>query len=173
MYKRQPQTDCEAPSDETAACFDSGCDHSSADKEPEINEIHESDDESADDPVSYDDLTDEVSQILSQADELASMIVPEPVVAPDPIEVTLPVSEDPSDETLEENSEDSDLVLNEEENGEEDVTAMTSEEDYEDEFEDEYSQQDPSPSHWLRNTLIAIAGLAVIIGGILLSLIHI
>lgn len=58
--------------------------------------------------VGYDEITDEVSEILSQADELVSHPVPDPVVAPDPIEIPMPdpiaieeeaSAEDPIEET--------------------------------------------------------------------------
>lgn len=45
--------------------------------------------------TSYDDISDEVSMILAHADELAAMEVPEPVVAPEPAEITIPTSENP------------------------------------------------------------------------------
>lgn len=40
--------------------------------------------------INYDELSDEVSDILSQADELAAHPIPDPVVAPSPIEVVVP-----------------------------------------------------------------------------------
>ncbi len=40
--------------------------------------------------VSYETLTEEVSEILTQADDLAEHPVPDPVVAPDPVEITIP-----------------------------------------------------------------------------------
>lgn len=43
--------------------------------------------------VGYDEITDELSQILAQADELVAHPVPDPVVAPEPVEVTLPETE--------------------------------------------------------------------------------
>lgn len=53
---------------------------------------------SADDIIAgdgtYNDISDEVSMILAQADELAAMEVPEPVVAPEPSEITIPSGED-------------------------------------------------------------------------------
>lgn len=40
--------------------------------------------------IEYGEVSDEVSEILSQADELAAHPVPEPAVAPDPIDVPVP-----------------------------------------------------------------------------------
>lgn len=40
--------------------------------------------------ITYDEISDEVSQILSQADELVAHPVPDPVVAPDPVEIPMP-----------------------------------------------------------------------------------
>lgn len=40
--------------------------------------------------IAYHEVSDELSEILSQADELVSHEIPEPVVAPDPIEIEIP-----------------------------------------------------------------------------------
>ena len=40
--------------------------------------------------TTYESLTDEVSEILNQADELASITVPEPVIVPEPVDVPIP-----------------------------------------------------------------------------------
>lgn len=53
--------------------------------------------EITDENISYDEISEEVSQILNQADELASMEVPDPVVAPEPIEIVLPSVEQSDD----------------------------------------------------------------------------
>ncbi len=97
--------------------------------------------------VSYDEVTDETSEILTQADEIANHPVPDPVVQPEPIDVPMPepiVEEEPSEEESE--------ATDEEETPEE-------------------SEQQPAPkkkkkSHWLRNTLIVLLSLAVIAAGV-------
>lgn len=111
--------------------------------------------ESHEEEISYDELTDEVSHMLSQADELASMEVPEPVVAPEPVEIVLPVPD-------EEVSEESDETPIEESIEElEEIEPLPAEEI--DDIDDS-----PAPrSHWLRNTLLILAGLCVLIGGFL------
>lgn len=48
----------------------------------------------ADDDISYDAVSEDLSDILAQVDALASLEVPEPVVAPAPIEVVLPEPEE-------------------------------------------------------------------------------
>ena len=111
-----------------------------------------------DEEFSYDDLTDEVSQMLSQADELASMEVPEPVIAPDPVDVSLPVVEEEFETEAEEDDENG-----VESKPEDDMNEEYIDEEYEDDFDYE-----PAPrSHWLRNTLLILAGLILIAGGIL------
>lgn len=48
--------------------------------------------------ISYDTLSEDVSNMLNQADSLAAVQVPEPVVAPEPVEIPLPepiVAQDP------------------------------------------------------------------------------
>ena len=52
--------------------------------------------------VAYDELSSDVSDILSQADELLAHPIPEPVVAPDPIDVPIPdpivITEEPAEQ---------------------------------------------------------------------------
>ena len=43
--------------------------------------------------VSYDEVSQEVSEILSQVDELAAHRIPDPPVAPEPVEIVLPAPE--------------------------------------------------------------------------------
>lgn len=104
----------------------------------------------------YDGLSDEVTQMLSQADELAELSVPEPVVAPEPVEISLSeeteeVSEDQVEETQPENTED---------------TKPMKRDDY---FSDEYFSDDQPKrnSHWLRNTIIILVLLLTLLGGFL------
>lgn len=77
--------------------------------------------------VDYGEVTDEVSDILNQADELISHPAPDPVVQPEAIEVTLPEvlpeSEDTHADTEDETTEDTD------ENEEQSVADDESEED--------------------------------------------
>lgn len=63
----------------------------------------ELDSEEAED-ISYDEVSTEVTEILEQADDLASHPVPPPAVAPDPVEVTLPEPE-PEEEPPQEETE--------------------------------------------------------------------
>ena len=53
--------------------------------------------------IDYEELSDETSDILAQADELLAMEVPEPVVAPEPVEIPMPepiVLEEEADEEI-------------------------------------------------------------------------
>lgn len=104
----------------------------------------------------YDGLSDEVTQILSQADELAEVSVPEPVVAPEPVEINLPeeteeISEIPAEEPQPENTEDTNAMKRD---------------DY---FSEEYLSEDQPKrkSHWLRNTIIILVLLLTLLGGFL------
>ena len=98
--------------------------------------------------INYDEVSDEVSEILSQADELMNHDVPKPAVAPDPIEVTLP---EPEEEEPEQ-TDDSEAVPDPEEE-------MTEEPQ-----EDSTAAEKPR-RHWLRNSLIVFAAATVIVGG--------
>ena len=109
----------------------------------------------------YYTITDEVSDMLNHADELAALDVPEPVIAPDYIEVELPEAE------IEESTEEEDTS---DENAE-DIAEETDDplvEDLSEEFDDE-PQIDTSHKnhHWLRNSLIALAAVVLLVVGFL------
>lgn len=115
--------------------------------------------------IDYEEVTDEVSEILIQADELIAHPAPDPVIPPEPIDVPipepLPIEEEPEDaddaiceeaETDVSTQEDSDVDPEEEE--------LVSEEAFEDD-------QPVKRSHWLRNTILTIMVIAVAAVGFL------
>lgn len=55
--------------------------------------------------VDYDEVSEELSQILSQADALVAHPVPEPAVAPDAPEITVPETDEPGDASVEDDTE--------------------------------------------------------------------
>lgn len=103
----------------------------------------------------YDGITEEVNDILSQADMLANAEVPEPVVAPAPEDMMLP--EIP--EILPSSNEENTLTDNTE-----DDTTMKMEDYLSDPY---FSEEEPKrPSHWIRNTVIIVLLLLLLGGGI-------
>lgn len=146
--------------------------------------------------VDYDEVSDELSEILSQADALVSHPVPEPAVAPDAPEISVPQAEEAPEpqETTEPDEEQVDA----EETAEPDLSAATpafdipAEEDAEvvaaiadamkDETEDEQEEQEPdeivsdesiepqpqkSSNHILRNIIIFLLIAIVAVAGFL------
>ncbi len=101
----------------------------------------------------YDALSDEVSDILAQADELAALEVPEPVVAPDPIDIPMPEPITAPAEEATENEEDAS-------DGEENVDTPA------EEAEEEEETPRKRKSHWLRNSILILLLLALIGGGV-------
>ena len=124
--------------------------------------------EESDESIDYAEVSNEVSDILQQADELISHPAPEPAVAPDPIDVPIPpplpievapndapetsVSEEPSDiddptvlETVDANTAT---------NSNEDITLPSEE-------------VPPKKRHWLRDILVTVTVLAIAAIGIL------
>jgi len=71
--------------------------------------------ENSEEDISYDEVSQEINDILTQADEIVNHPVPEPVVAPEPIDVPMP---EPIDITAEE-----DAAETEESEDAEDTTA--------------------------------------------------
>lgn len=85
--------------------------------------------------IDYNEVSEEVSDILNQIDELTAHQVPEPAVAPDPIEVKLPdplpepeSSEDEEDSEQEDQEAETDEVIDEEVPAEQTEEVVTPEE---------------------------------------------
>lgn len=119
--------------------------------------------------IDYDEVTDEVSDMLLQADELIAHEAPEPVVQPEPIDVPIPPPlkiEEESAESSEENNE----GKNDSEQSAEDSEDSPSEQadntaDQADEAE-EGIKPVKKASVWIRNTILIILALALIASGI-------
>ena len=125
--------------------------------------------------LDLDEVSEEVSDILNQADELLAHPTPDPVVAPEPVEITLPEEEPVADDTADEQVETSESSETDEEaenqqegNTEEDSdsekTAGTGAETESDDNEDEDISARPK-RRWLRNTIIVAIILALLAGG--------
>ena len=120
--------------------------------EPMITETDS--DEQATDSAAYTGISEEVSQILSQADELAEMETPEPVAVPEMQDITLP--EVPGSTLIEVDNPTDDT---------EDETPMRSDEYFNDAY---FSEDAPKRNtHPIRNTLIIVLLLLLLGGGVL------
>lgn len=118
-----------------------------------IEDILQEDNEEALADISYDEVSDEVSQILSQAEELAALEVPEPVVAPEAIEVQLPQMETDAqpEELPEEPAESEEEVQDEPEQTETEVS----------------KKPEVKKSHPVRNILLCLLGVLLVVAGFL------
>ena len=126
------------------------------------------------------EISNEVSDMLNQADELIAHETPAPVVAPEPIDVQLPDEPAPPAEQTTDNEEipDTEEVVSENEEDSEEETVedpqneqpeeeeTETETDEETESDDGYDVYEPKQkSHWLRNTLITLITLCLLAGG--------
>lgn len=138
--------------EESVTDVDSAFDADSVDDDEEIEEV----------TADYDEVTEEVSDILNQADELAAMDVPEPVVVPEHVDLPEP------DPIIEEPEETEEAETTEEISSDEDEAT---EEIYEDtDFDEEIDSsiiEFPSTKriHWVRNTIIAFVVIALLVCG--------
>lgn len=108
--------------------------------------------EQADDS-SYEGVTDEVGQILSQADTLVAMDVPSPAVAPDASEITLELPQEPENpEEIIQEADPSEIELTEE-----DIDMKSN----------DVSNKKPRRSHLVRNIIIIAFLLLLLAGGAL------
>ncbi len=128
--------------------------------------------------ISYDELSADVSDMLSQADELATATVPDPVIPPEPIDVPMPeplpivVEEPPADEPqekLQEEPQEEAVVAAPAAEAEESVSEEEPEEDedFEEEYEDEEYWEEPVKKRrggWI-GALIALILLAGLLFG--------
>lgn len=121
--------------------------------------------------MDYEQVSVEISEMINHVDELVAHPTPDPVIAPEPVEVPVPPVEEIAEEPTEEGSPEAEEV----EAAAEEVTADETEETAEDTEAPEESEEDAETvdapqkpkGHWLRNTLLALLGLALIAGGFL------
>lgn len=121
-----------------------------------LSDIDYNEDES-DNETDYEAISDEVSEILNQVDELAALEVPEPVVAPEYIDVPIPEPEPPEPEE-EPAPEGQDSNSETEQPSDQSIAEETPE------------TQDAAPlpkkkRHWIRNSILIILLLALLTGG--------
>ncbi len=115
---------------------------------------------------------DEVSQMLAQADALAELTVPDPVVAPEPIDVPVPPPPSLEDETGEEISEETSDTLDDVSF---DETILFADEAIEDEVQEPVSEvveydEDTAPKpkkRWGLYVALIIIGVLLLTGGFL------
>ncbi len=126
---------------------------------PDEDEI---DPEEAD--ISYEEVSSEVTEILEQADELASHPVPDPAVAPEPIEVVLPEPE--PEETAEAEEEISQEETDTPESGEEEAESPENTEEVSEDGEEEESPKvRKSKKRWIWAGVITALVLGLLVAG--------
>ena len=123
-----------------------------------LMDVADEDLELSGDPKDYEALTGEVSEILNQADELATLSVPEPVIVPEHIEL-------PEVQPLEPEIEESPLDTSSHgEEFSEPESVPESIEDTPEAHNDEPYYVEKRKSHWLRNSILVILLLAILAG---------
>lgn len=108
----------------------------------------------------YNSISNEVSEILIQADELATIDVPEPVVVPEHVDIPMPEPISVEEEELDDNPPDS----------EEDMSADEAEEESQEMIsEDTDTEALPVDAkkkhHWIRNCILVFLIIALLVGG--------
>lgn len=110
----------------------------------------------------YEELSGEVTEILSQADELSTLAVPEPVNVPDYIELPeLPAEPEP------EEAEDEEAAGSVDEDTEGNAEEASEEEDSQDseDIDEEFFEELPKKRHWVRNSVILLVIAALLAAG--------
>lgn len=110
------------------------------------------------------EILDETAQMLAQADDLIAHQLPEPPVAPDPIEVTLP---NPEEITLEIPEEDEECAPVEEVSTEQEIQEPdAAEEEIDEEFDEEDDEEYEPAAH--KKTYKALKVWAIVLSAVLL-----
>ena len=183
-----PPEDADIPEEEATAVEEPvACDVETEEDVPEITEdaifsedeegnltfiTDENDDETSSDidsaEIEYEEITEEVNEILTQVDDLIAHQAPEPVVQPEPIDVPVPPPIVLDEETPDEEAEDTENCDSEsEENAEyDDVDSDADDEECEDDDGDEVVIK-RSGSRWIRNGIIALLVVALFAAGFL------
>ena len=131
-----------------------------------VEEISDEDVTTQDEPEVEESAHDETAEILAQADDLIAHQLPDPPVAPEPFEVTLP--EEP--ETVAEEESESEEVTSDDETEPETENDDVSEEETEEEVQDEVAieEQDPDEETQPKKRRKGLLTLAIILSAVLL-----
>ncbi len=122
--------------------------------------------------IEYHEVTDEVNEMLSQADELANHPVPDPVVAPDPIDVPIPppivIKEEKAVEESEPSTEktDTDSADAAAAPGTEEEPSSEGAEDAKDEDGTAEKSTKKSPKRWLYSLLVVLGIASLLAAGV-------
>ena len=113
--------------------------------------------------IPYEEVSEDLSVMLTQIDEIANHQVPDPVQQPEAIDVPIPdpivIPEQPSEDTVSEQTPN--------ENAEADASGETSDTDsVSADDEDELPDSAPKKRHWIRNSIIVLVLLALIGAGV-------
>ncbi len=152
----------------------------SEDEEGNLTFITDEEDETlpgddAEEEITYTEVSEEVSDMLAQADEIIAHPAPDPVVQPEAIDVPIPPLSEPESEPESENPEETQKETETECDAEAatESTATDSEEatdtvtDVSDDEEEEEAMPVKRKSHWLRNSLLILSALALLALGFL------
>ena len=118
-------------------------------------------DENEADEIDYEEVSEEVSDMLEQADDLIAHPTPDPVVQPEPIDVPIPEPIPVEEENL---------PADEEDDASDEQDADSVENSEADSNQEPLSEEEEKPvkkSHWLRNTFLALMTVALIVVGFL------
>lgn len=109
--------------------------------------------------IDYQEISDEVSDMLVQADELIAHEAPEPVVQPEPIDVPIPAPIEPETQ-----AEETPAVLEESEDESVEPDQSEETEELDENADDETVPVKKTSRHWIRNLVLILLALALLAG---------
>ena len=123
----------------------------------------------AEEEISYVEVTEEVSDILNQADDLLAHPTPDPVVQPEPIDVPIPevVIEEEEVTICEDKTQVIDLPETDAAEETEEAEEITEPDEIaaSEEADEDYEEEQPRKSHWLRNIFLVVLVIAILATG--------
>ena len=152
--------------EEIAEDFQDSIDNTDSPSDDELDNLSFLDEDTYDeeDDSNYNAVSDEVSEILTQADELAAVDVPEPVVVPDHVDVPIPEPLPEEEDAPEKESED--IQLDSEEDSPADEISEEEIETVTEETENNKSTiTAKNKNRWIWNSILALLILALLAGG--------
>lgn len=115
--------------------------------------------------ISYEEISEDVSQILAQADDLATLEVPEPVVAPEAIDVPVPEPIDLSEE-VDAETETDDITQEQDADSVADADVDTDNADTNEQSDPAAEAPPKKKKHWVRNSILVVLILALLGAGV-------
>lgn len=162
------ETADESENEVTADVADEEPSESEPDNLSALEDMPEDEAEEDEIPEDYEAISEEVTEMLEQADELAATPVPDPVVVPDHVDVPMPeMPVQDKESSTEDDQQDSPVDSDDESSDEPNNEQPSLNEDEEAEENTDQPDEKKKAHHWVRNVVLGLLLFALLAGGFL------